>query len=66
MVLLSEEFTLKETEASLFHGHLFSRHQSQNLVLAQFSNLCLAINCVSRNTCFNEEYNLTGSKIHVQ
>jgi hypothetical protein len=65
-VLLSVEITLKKTEASVFHGDLFSWHQAQNLILEQFSNPCLAVNCVSRNTCFNEEYSFTGWKLHVQ
>jgi hypothetical protein len=59
-VLLSMESTLKKTKASLFHCQMFSWHQPQNLAFAQFSDLCLGVNCVSRNTCFNEKYNLTG------
>jgi len=65
-VLLSEELTLKKNDTLLFHGHLFSRHQPQNLAFAQFSKPCLAVKCVSRNTCFNEEHNLAGWKLPVQ
>jgi len=64
-VLLSEELTLKKNDTLLFDGHLFSRHQPRiYLVFAKFSNPCLAVKCVSRNTCFNEEHNLTGWKLH--
>ena len=64
-VLLSEELTLKKNDTLLFHGHLLSRHQPQDLAFAKFSKPCLAVKCVSRNTCLNEEHNLAGCK-HVQ
>ena len=64
-VLLSEELTLKKNDTLVFHGHLLSQHQPQDLAFAKFSKPCLAVKCVSRNTCLNEEHNLAGWK-HVQ
>jgi hypothetical protein len=65
-VLLSEELTLKKNYILLFHGHLFSWHQPQNLAVPQSSNPLSCCQLCRRNTCFNEEYNLTGWKLHVQ
>jgi len=56
----------EENDTLLFHGHLFSRHPSQDLAFAKFSNPCLVVKFVSRNTCFNEEHNLKGWKLCVQ